>query len=213
MHSDSRPAAAWRRRGRATRLGATLLAGIGIGLLAPLGAALLAPARTAPLPVAPAPAPLCDAGADPLAGVYEPGRLEVREDCAYVTGVVEHVALMPDGDYHVRLRPDPRFSHAVNDQNRRLQDGNLVVEMIPPAQRALPEPQVGERVMVSGPWVLDTGHGWMEIHPVRYWIPLRSWRGQCQPADGAAASTGACSGARAEAGEAGEAAAVEAGAE
>ena len=27
-------------------------------------------------------------------------------------------------------------------------------------------PPVGTRVSVTGPWVLDTEHGWNEIHPV-----------------------------------------------
>ena len=32
--------------------------------------------------------------------------------------------------------------------------------------QALPVPAVGERVAVFGTWVLDTDHGWDEIHPI-----------------------------------------------
>lgn len=30
----------------------------------------------------------------------------------------------------------------------------------------LPIPAIGQRISLDGPWVLDTDHGWREIHPV-----------------------------------------------
>jgi hypothetical protein len=27
-------------------------------------------------------------------------------------------------------------------------------------------PKLGDRIAIDGPWVLDTNHGWREIHPV-----------------------------------------------
>ncbi len=30
----------------------------------------------------------------------------------------------------------------------------------------LPIPKLGDHIAIDGPWVLDTNHGWREIHPV-----------------------------------------------
>jgi hypothetical protein len=29
----------------------------------------------------------------------------------------------------------------------------------------LPAPSIGQSIVVTGPYVLDAAHGWMEIHP------------------------------------------------
>lgn len=150
------------------------------------------PGRAARSPVGTPPAALCGNGHHTLAGVYQPSRLEVVVPCAYVTGTVEYSALEPDGDDHVRLHLDARFRRAINAQNRRMTNGNLVVEIIPLDQKDLSTPRIGEHVLVVGPYVLDRDHGWMEIHPVRYWIPLRDWSTECQPPSGPAAAARRC---------------------
>jgi len=76
----------------------------------------------------------------------------------------------------------------VNEVNRSQQSGNLVVEIVPadkpgcsvgqPPRPAagtydygrctgagVPTPRVGAHVSVTGPYVLDSFHGWTEIHP------------------------------------------------
>src|SRR5690349_18981347 len=45
-------------------------------------------------------------GGDPLAGVYLPSRLTLKNACTTVAGTVDCVQPEPDGDMHIRLRPD-----------------------------------------------------------------------------------------------------------
>jgi hypothetical protein len=50
--------------------------------------------------------------------------------------------------------------------NRSKLGGNLVVEFMPRDGDHLPAPRVGDRISLTGAWVLDTNHGWEELHPV-----------------------------------------------
>ena len=125
---------------------------------------------------------------DPLANVYHPSRLTIVRPCATVIGVVAGVRAEPDGDVHVNLDLDPAFAGLVNDRNVSGEHGALVVEIVPadepgctpgqPPRPATgtydygrctgadePTPNVGDHISVTGPYVLDTAHGWMEIHP------------------------------------------------
>jgi hypothetical protein len=130
---------------------------LAIVLLAALPAACSLRRHAAPLP-----SPYCRGG-DLLAGVYHPQRLRVRSRCRLATGVVEQVKFEDfDGDVHIDLHPDdPRLVNRGNDQV----GGSLVVEIIPQDRALVGVPQPGARVTVVGPWVEDTKHGWMEIHP------------------------------------------------
>jgi hypothetical protein len=111
--------------------------------------------------------------------VYHPSRLQVRSECTVVAGSVQAVLNESDGDVHIRLGLDQANDTLLNDANRAEQDGDLVVEIvcvgpIPPDlegtcggyRNAITIPTVHDRVRVVGPYVLDTVHGWMEIHPV-----------------------------------------------
>lgn len=100
----------------------------------------------------------------PRLGVYRPERLRILGTCVWARGDVLSVLCMDDGDVHVGLFPDRPSRHLINDRNRTEQLGQLVVEIMP-GQR-LPLPQVGEHLAMFGTWVLDTDHGWNEIHPV-----------------------------------------------
>jgi hypothetical protein len=95
-----------------------------------------------------------------------------------VTGLVEAVRREPDGDVHIDLRVnDPSL---INASNIRYQHGDLVLEEIcqgtvtqtdaVTACQGVPHnetiPVTGEKVTVTGSYVLDQNHGWMEIHPV-----------------------------------------------
>ncbi len=98
--------------------------------------------------------------------------------CIEVEGVIEAVRHEPDGDDHIRLRVSD--AALVNPKNVSEQHGDLVLE--PVCEHAVTQadavtacagyrsdvrvPPVGTRVRAVGPWVLDTAHGWLELHPV-----------------------------------------------
>jgi hypothetical protein len=112
----------------------------------------------------PPPSPYCRGG-DPLAGVYHPQRLELKARCRVASGVVTRVTFEAyDGDVHVRLRLDAPDRGLLSQGNEQL-GGDLVVEVIPQDRSRVPIPETGSRVTAVGPWVNDTAHGWMEIHP------------------------------------------------
>jgi hypothetical protein len=115
--------------------------------------------------------------------VHHPKRLITLEDCALVRGTVSRIKANPfDGDQLIYLRPDPEFRWMLNVANLEKRGGNLVAEIIcqhplfwkkrgpQPACAGyagnLRVPRIGERVEISGSYVLDNRHGWMEIHPV-----------------------------------------------
>lgn len=130
----------------------------------------------------------CRAG-DPLANVYHPYRLHVVKPCLTVTGTVVAVRDEADGDIHINIRLDPPDAGLINDRNVSGEGGALVAEIVPadepgcpPGQPPRPAggtydygvctgadeaaPAVGTHASVTGPYVLDADHGWMEIHPV-----------------------------------------------
>jgi hypothetical protein len=114
--------------------------------------------------------------------VYAPSRLKVVDTCRIVTGVVHDEHQNEDGDVDVRVTPDPGYESVLNDANRTKLDGALQVEAVCQAPIKATEtasesacgsyqghviiPPVGAHVQVVGSYVLDTNHGWMEIHPV-----------------------------------------------
>lgn len=102
---------------------------------------------------------------DVLAGVYHPTRLQVLDPCRTITGVVSSVKAEADGDYHINVLPDPGQEDALNARNLSIQHGAVVVEAIPADQREVPPPLLHEHVAVTGAFVLDRDHGWLEIHP------------------------------------------------
>lgn len=117
-------------------------------------------------------------GPDPFAHVYHPARLKVLSACRTITGTIDFIRREPDGDDHIRLRVDD--ASLLNQGNIDNQHGDLVLEpvCINPVTQAdaksacagyhsdIVVPPAGTRVSVTGPWVLDTEHGWNEIHPV-----------------------------------------------
>ncbi len=148
--------------------------------------------------------PLCRSG-PPLANVHDPGRLRIIERCAVADGTVTSVRHEPDGDVFILLRLDPGQARLVNQTNQRKLAGNLVAEIVPADQPGctvgrpprppigtasfgictgakLAAPEVGERIAVVGPHVLDREHGWLEIHPV--------WARRPMPGDARGSSQG-----------------------
>lgn len=113
--------------------------------------------------------------------VWNPERLNIIEDCKTVSGVIIDISSYePDGDVHIKLKLDDQYKDLINERNIETQEGSLVVEVIcydtsiwPPAfkscfgyENKVHLPFVGSYVTLSGSYVLDKEHGWMEIHPV-----------------------------------------------
>jgi len=114
--------------------------------------------------------------------VHNPDRLQVLDRCKHAEGIVVDVAREDDGDYHIWFKVDPGYEYLLNAENHFQARPALLAEVTPDcppttnppdAQSAakcprssLPIPVIGEHVAVNGPWVLDTDHGWREIHPV-----------------------------------------------
>jgi hypothetical protein len=96
--------------------------------------------------------------------VYHAYRLRVLGSCRWYRGTVTSVRHEDDGDYHVDVAPDAGFAPFLDADNYSQQGGSLVTEIMP-GQR-FPIPNVGDHVGMFGTWVLDTDHGWNEIHPI-----------------------------------------------
>ncbi len=120
---------------------------------------------------------------------YHSQRLQVKERCAAVTGIIvdashrkhkdgcRHEA---DGDGHCFLKLDAGQEKYINEMNVKNESGNLVFEPECRYQvkqedakascykwkQQLKLAPVGAHVRVIGAWVLDTAHGHEEIHPV-----------------------------------------------
>ena len=112
--------------------------------------------------------------------IYNPNRLVVYRDCQTVSGIVDRVIVEADGDYHIRLGLDAPYQNLTNGVNNSDQYGDLVLEIvcvntvtqtdaIDACQNYVNHvtvPQEGQHIVATGPYVLDTDHGWTEIHPV-----------------------------------------------
>jgi len=120
--------------------------------------------------------------------VYKPMRLTVMNECMTVSGTIVYSNPDPDGDFHLRMHLDPKYSYLLKPANAQ-EGGNIVVEPIcqhPPTQpdaiaacknfhQDIIIPAVGSHVNVTGSYVLDRHHGgWAEIHPVTSIVNLTS---------------------------------------
>jgi hypothetical protein len=130
----------------------------------------------------PFPPPASCSTGPPEAGVHNPDRLQVLDRCKHAEGTVVDVAHEDDGDYHVWFQTDPGYAYLLNDQDHFQARPSLLAEITPrcplstnpPDARSaarcprsnLPIPKLRDRIAIDGPWVLDTDHGWREIHPV-----------------------------------------------
>jgi hypothetical protein len=93
---------------------------------------------------------------------------------------VYRVIVEADGDYHIRLGLDTLCQNLTNSVNDSDQYGDLVLEIVcantvtqtdavDACQNYLNHvtiPQEGQHIIAIGRYVLDTDHGWTEIHPV-----------------------------------------------
>ena len=111
--------------------------------------------------------------------VYHTNRFKVYEACKTVSGTIIGKHDNDDGDIHLQLRLTGN-SNLLNSKNLTEQNGCLVLEIIcakkvTQADALVPcsgyynnviVPGIGDNISVSGSYVLDTNHGWNEIHPV-----------------------------------------------
>lgn len=118
--------------------------------------------------------------------VYDPVRLNVIDACRTVTGTLMAHHSNEDGDIDMQVALDPPFAQMLNERNRSQLHGWLQVEAVCQApvirdaeaacagfKGTVVIPADGARVQVTGSYVLDTHHGWMEIHPVTAITELR----------------------------------------
>jgi len=117
--------------------------------------------------------------------VYNPTRLQIFKNCTTVTGTITFIRAEADGDYHIGLKVDPQYNNLLNGYNYNSSEhGDLVLEPI--CQRPVTQSDAidacnnftynvtsgsikslnNTHILVIGSYVLDTEHGWMEIHPV-----------------------------------------------
>lgn len=145
----------------------------------PSPSSLETPSTTSPGPSPPgaAQSSVCR---DPREHVYNPDRLHLVSACMTVTGTIEVIRNEKDGDYHILLRLDNGYGNLVNNANISSQHGDLVLEPVCEfrvTQRdavsscagvapSVPRPALNSHVGVTGAYVLDSVHGWMELHPV-----------------------------------------------
>jgi hypothetical protein len=156
--------------------------------VAPSPSATSPPSVGSPGPTVAAGVPSASAGGPPTGSVcrspaehvYHPYRLQVRNPCLTLTGVIDRIKDEPDGDYHVRLHLDPQYASLVNSANVTQQGGDLVLEPVcihaitqadavsacAGYTNPLSVPAPGAHVTATGAYVLDTDHGWMELHPL-----------------------------------------------
>jgi hypothetical protein len=80
-----------------------------------------------------------------------------------VSGTVTAVSHEQDGDLHIGVDTGGALINAVN---RSKLGGKLLIEFMPRDGGHLRTPSVGDRISLTGAWVLDTNHGWQELHPV-----------------------------------------------
>jgi hypothetical protein len=143
----------------------------------------------APNATHPSPASACGSG-PPLAGIYQPDRLQILDPCRHAVGLVVSVVPEDDGDSHVWIVLDPAYSELLNAEDHFQGKPTMLAEIVPdcPTNASPPDssaadkcpatklavPSAGQRVAIDGPWVLDTNHGWREIHPVDTLVILGS---------------------------------------
>lgn len=114
--------------------------------------------------------------------MWQPDRLRVLKDCQHAAGTVVQVIKEADGDHHIWFRVDAGYEFLLIQENHFQGKPAMLAEITPDcpldtnppsaneAARCpmtdLPIPGPGDRIDIDGPWVLDLGHGWNEIHPV-----------------------------------------------
>lgn len=116
-------------------------------------------------------------------------RLQVINPCLTITGTIVHARPEADGDWHIQLDLDSEYRSLLNQANLEKQQGYLVLEPMCSnrvsqadtieegvcdgfSQNTFTTDLIGHRVAATGAYVLDTQHGWTELHPVTSIVPI-----------------------------------------
>ncbi len=103
--------------------------------------------------------------------VYDPERLRIVDTCMFVEGtVVGAPKIVDDGDYVFDVRVDQGYKDTLSLGSWILRRGTIHIEVVPgdyfEVLAGLGGVCPGDRVRVTGVFVVDTDHGlWSEIHP------------------------------------------------
>jgi hypothetical protein len=104
-----------------------------------------------------------------------------------VTGTITDQHTNSDGDIDVRLEVDPPYKDLLNAGNISNLGGHLQTEAICQTQAQVADaaracqgfhsslaiPPNGSHVRVTGTYLLDLNHGWMELHPISVLTVIR----------------------------------------
>lgn len=125
---------------------------------------------------APAPAPGSRCTASLWQHIYHTARLHVISPCRTLAGTVREVIREADGDVHVWIVPDPAYVTLARGGIHGWMTAEIIchgsviqadaVAACAGYSSPLTVPVTGDHVKVTGSYVLDTDHGWTEIHPV-----------------------------------------------
>jgi len=140
-----------------------------------------------PSPPPPPSSPQCDSTLWPH--VHDPKRLAIKSACITVTGTLIESHSSDDGDIDMDLDVDPQYKNLLNQGNLTKTGGYLHIEAIcqatvhPDVPAAMvscadfhgtvPIPPNGAYVQVTGVYLEDNDHGYMEIHPISVMTTLR----------------------------------------
>ena len=116
--------------------------------------------------------PVCGSTSNVFINTHDPERLRIVEKCVTIEGTVTGTPkLFEDGDYCFDLT-GVNATGILSGGNTVLRNGHLHVEIQEDARNKLLYGALGgmvcrgDKIVVSGPLVVDTDHGmWAEIHP------------------------------------------------
>ena len=108
--------------------------------------------------------------------VYDKERLHIIHDSVTITGKIMHISAEVDGDIHIQVKVDSQFTCLLNKFNFSKQKGCLVAEIVcvnpSPFKpcwnytNTIQYPIIGDVIEMTGAYVFDNRHKWMEIHPI-----------------------------------------------
>ena len=120
----------------------------------------------------------CSFAHNPRNFVYEKERLKIIKDSVTLYGIITYIKGELDGDFHLRLKMNDSLNYLLSKNNFRFQDSCLVLEIVcgkssfhsicNEYENSIDLPAVGDIVAVTGVYVFDKRHKWMELHPVLY---------------------------------------------
>lgn len=110
--------------------------------------------------------------------IHESNRLKVVDTSRTITGKVIGLEYSLDGDCEIKVMLDSVYTCLLNNCNITKKGKCLVCEVVCAGKSIFMEckgyinniivPRKGDHVLITGPYVYDKRHKWMEIHPIKY---------------------------------------------